>query len=74
MLFVFQIVEESQHQRCIQVNKHELFECFAQMTLGKPQQQAKAVAVGGNRLRTRRKRVDQCSCTRTYVSKRPSEI
>jgi hypothetical protein len=27
-----------------------LFGRFAQMTLGKPQQQAKAVAVGGNRL------------------------
>ena len=50
MPFVFQIVEESQYQRYIEVSKRELFGRFAQMTLGKPQQQAKAVAVGGNRL------------------------
>ena len=35
LVVVFQIVEESQYQRYIEVSKRELFGRFAQMTLGK---------------------------------------
>src|ERR1035438_292760 len=48
--FAFQIVEEGQYQRCIQVSHVDQFGSLTQMALSKPQQQAKAVSVGGHRL------------------------